>query len=116
MVDWLTDVDWGDLLVPQTSLAEIVIRGTAVYLVIFALLRFVSKRQSGALGMTGLLLVVLIADAAQNAMAADYQSLPDGLLLVAVIVGWSWVEGDGRISAIGRDQSPAHRSADRPTA
>ena len=36
------------------------------------------------------MVVVLIADAAQNAMADDYRSLPDGLLLVATIVFWSY--------------------------
>jgi uncharacterized membrane protein YcaP (DUF421 family) len=34
--------------------------------------------------------VVLIADAAQNAMADDYRSVPDGVLLVAVILFWAW--------------------------
>jgi uncharacterized membrane protein YcaP (DUF421 family) len=43
------------------------------------------------MGVTDLLVVVLIADAAQNAMAGDYQSLSDGILLVAVIVGWAVV-------------------------
>ena len=37
------------------------------------------------------LVVVLIADAAQNAMADDYASISDGLLLVAVIIGWSYL-------------------------
>jgi peptide chain release factor 2 len=33
---------------------------------------------------------VLIADAAQNGMAGDYQSVGDGVLLVATILGWSF--------------------------
>ena len=56
----------------------------------FALLRFVLKREAGTLAITDLLVVVLIADAAQNAMADDYRSVPDGLLLVATIVFWSY--------------------------
>ncbi len=55
------------------------------------LLRLVLKRESGALGVTDLLVVVLIADAAQNAMADDYRSVPDGIVLVAVIVFWAWM-------------------------
>jgi hypothetical protein len=31
-------------------------------------------------GITDLLVVVLLADAAQNALADDYRSIPDGLL------------------------------------
>lgn len=83
------DVDWARLFLPDTPLLEIVARGTAVYLGLFLLLRLVLKRQSGAVGITDLLVIVLIADAAQNAMAADYQSITDGLVLVGVIVFWS---------------------------
>ena len=55
------------------------------------LLRVVLRRESGTLGITDLLVIVLIADAAQNGMADDYTSVPYGLLLVFVIIGWSWV-------------------------
>ena len=89
-MDWLTKVDWHDMLVPDTSLLEIFIRGTLVYLALFTLLRFVLKRQRGGVGFTDLLVIVLIADAAQNAMAGDYHSVPDGLLLIGVIVGWAY--------------------------
>jgi hypothetical protein len=48
------------------------------------------KRQSSNMGVTDLLVVVLMADAAQNAMASDYKSVPDGLVLVSTIVFWSY--------------------------
>jgi len=89
-VDWLTKVDWHDMLVPDTSLLEIFIRGTLVYLSLFVLLRFVLKRQRGGVAFTDLLVIVLVADAAQNAMAGNYTSVPDGLLLILVIVGWAY--------------------------
>lgn len=84
-------VDWAKVFVPSESPLEIVVRGTLVYLGIYLLLRVVVKRQWSETGVTDLLVVVLIADAAQNAMADEYRSVPDGLLLVAVIVTWSWV-------------------------
>jgi uncharacterized membrane protein YcaP (DUF421 family) len=101
-------VDWGEVFIPQTPLLEIVVRGTIVYFAIFALLRFVLKRQSGSVGVTDLLVVVLIADAAQNAMAGTYKSVPDGILLVSTIVFWSWfidLVGD-HIPAVGRVVHP----------
>jgi uncharacterized membrane protein YcaP (DUF421 family) len=82
-------IDWRSVLVPQAPPLEIVVRGTLVYLALFLLLRLVLKRQSSGMGITDLLVVVLIADAAQNAMADDYSSVPDGVLLVAVIVFWA---------------------------
>ena len=83
------NVDWDRLLMPDTPLLEMFLRGTIVYLSLFVLLRVVLKRQSGGVGITDLLVIVLIADAAQNAMADDYHSIPDGLILVATIVFWS---------------------------
>lgn len=86
----MTGVDWTRVFIPDTPLLEIFVRGTIVYLGLFVLLRIVLKRQSGAMGVQDLLVVVLVADAAQNAMADDYHSVPDGLLLVATVVFWSY--------------------------
>ncbi len=89
-MDWLVGVDWKATFVPDTPLLEVALRGTLTYLALFALLRLILKRQSSDLGVTDVLVLVLVADAAQNAMADDYRSLPDGVLLVAVIVFWAW--------------------------
>lgn len=89
-MDELFHVDWGALFALSTPLAEIFLRGTLTYLMLFFLLRIVLKRQAGTVGITDLLVVVLIADAAQNAMAADYTSITDGFLLVATIIFWSY--------------------------
>ncbi|MES4786098.1 MAG: DUF421 domain-containing protein, partial [Nitrospiraceae bacterium] len=83
-------IDWSRIFIPDTPLFEIILRGTLVYLSIFFLLRVLLKRQAGTVGIADLLVVVLIADAAQNAMANDYHSVTDGLLLVATIVFWSY--------------------------
>ena len=85
----MLDIDWGAVFIPTTSLAEIALRGTVIYLVLFLVMRFLPRRTIGALGPSDLLVVVLIADAVQNAMAGGYQSLTEGLLLAAVIFGWA---------------------------
>jgi uncharacterized membrane protein YcaP (DUF421 family) len=90
MSEYLFTVDWEKLFIPSTPLLEIFLRGSLVYLALFLMLRFVLKRESGTLGITDLLVVVLLADAAQNAMADDYRAIPDGLLLVATIVFWAY--------------------------
>ncbi|MBE7209565.1 MAG: DUF421 domain-containing protein [Gluconacetobacter diazotrophicus] len=64
-------------------------RGTLVYLALFALLR-VTRRQSGHIGTSDVLVIVLIADAVQNAMASDYHSITEGLCLALTIFFWSW--------------------------
>jgi uncharacterized membrane protein YcaP (DUF421 family) len=70
---------------------ELVLRGTAVYWLLFLLFRFVLRRDAGSMGIADILLVVLIADASQNAMAGGYQTLADGLVLVSTIAGWNWL-------------------------
>jgi len=76
---------------PGTPLLEIIVRGSIMYVALFMLLRFILKRETGSLGITDLLVIVLIADAAQNGMAGSYQSITDGLVLVATIIGWSYL-------------------------
>ena len=71
-------------------MAEIILRGTLVYLFLFCFLRFL-RRETGVIGISDLLVVVLIADAAQNTMSSDYKSVTDGAILVATIIGWDYV-------------------------
>src|SRR3954454_18742921 len=89
-VESFLSIDWGQIFQPDTSPLEIFLRGSIVYLALFSMLRFVLRREAGTVGMSDLLVLVLIADAAQNAMAGNYNSLPDGLLLVATIIFWSF--------------------------
>ena len=84
-------MDWKAIFLPDTSLLEIILRGSLMYVALFAMLRIVLKRQTGTLGMTDLLLITLLADASQNAMAGEYKSIPDGLVLVATIIFWNYL-------------------------
>jgi uncharacterized membrane protein YcaP (DUF421 family) len=87
----MNSVDWWKLFTPDTSVLEIVVRGSIMYLALFMMLRFILRRETGSLGITDLLVIVLIADAAQNGMAGSYHTITDGLLLVATIIGWSYL-------------------------
>ena len=84
-------VDLRELFVPSQSLVELMLRGTIMYLAIFVLLRVVLKRRAQGLSTPDVLLIVMIADAAQNGMAKDYKSITEGLVLVSVILFWDWM-------------------------
>ena len=84
-------MDWKSIFLPDTSLFEIILRGSIMYIALFAMLRIVLKRQTGTLGMTDLLLITLLADASQNAMAGEYKSIPDGIVLVGTIISWNYL-------------------------
>jgi uncharacterized membrane protein YcaP (DUF421 family) len=83
------DVDWSNMLTPSGSLLEIVIRGSVVYLLLFLAMRFLPRRTIGGVGPSDLLIVVLIADAVQEAMAGKYESITEGLVLAATILFWA---------------------------
>src|SRR5512138_2203418 len=55
------------------------------------LFRFVLRRDVGSIAIADVLLLVLIADASQNAMAGGYSTVTDGFVLVATIAGWNYL-------------------------
>lgn len=81
--------DWSELFGFSVPPLELVVRGTAMYWFLFLLFRVFMRRDAGALGIADVLLIVIIADASQNAMAGEYKSVTDGMLLVATICGWN---------------------------
>jgi uncharacterized membrane protein YcaP (DUF421 family) len=86
-----SDVDWSALFTSDTPILEIIVRGSVIYISLFIMLRVILKRQAGTVGITDLLVIVLIADAAQNGMAGDYKSLPDGIILVSTLIFWNYI-------------------------
>ena len=84
------DVDLGELFGFSLPIGEIVLRGPAVYWFLFTLFRMVGRRDIGAIGLGDVLVVVIIADAAQNAMAGGYETISDGFVLIGTIVFWNW--------------------------
>ncbi|GGN02363.1 DUF421 domain-containing protein [Dyadobacter beijingensis] len=83
----LIGLNWHEMWVPTTSVLEIFIRGTVTYWTIFLLLRFF-RRGTGQFSVSDILLIILIGDAAQNAMAGQYNSITEGILLIATLVFW----------------------------
>ncbi|MEO7274502.1 MAG: YetF domain-containing protein [Vicinamibacterales bacterium] len=81
--------DWRTLFIPSNSLLELFVRGTLLYFFILAAMR-VLRRQGGSIGTADLIVVVLVADAAQNGMAGEYKSITEGVLLVGIIFLWDY--------------------------
>lgn len=82
-------LDWVGMFGISIHPVELFVRGSAVYWFLFAIFRLVLRRDVGAIGIADVLLLVLIADAAQNAMAGEYTSITEGFILVATIIGWN---------------------------
>ena len=80
-----------DLFAIHVSVPELVLRGTLVYWLLFVIFRFILRRDVGAVGIADILLLVIVADAAQNAMSGGYDTVAEGAILVSTIIGWNWL-------------------------
>jgi uncharacterized membrane protein YcaP (DUF421 family) len=83
-------LDWGELFGLSVPPLELVVRGSALYLFLLVLFRVVIKRRMGAIGMADILVLVIISDASQNAMAGEYKTITDGFILIATIIFWNY--------------------------
>lgn len=88
-MDALFNIDWRQIFSPDTSLLEMIVRGTIMYLGMFILLR-IFRRQAGSVSIADLLLIVIIADAAQNGMAGEAKSVTEALVLIGTIIFWDY--------------------------
>src|SRR5829696_2025223 len=68
---------------------EVVFSGSVTFIALLVMMRIVGQREAGGLGITDVLLVVLVAEAAAARLHGDATSVADGLLLVATILLWS---------------------------
>ncbi len=74
----------------QVPAQELILRGTVMYWFLFLMFRL-RRRDSGSIGLADVLVVVIIADAAQNAMAGEYKTISEGMVLVSTIFFWNWL-------------------------
>ncbi len=84
-------IEWNELFIPTHGILEMFARGTIMYLALFAIFRFIVQRQRSAIGIPDVLVIVLIADAAQNGFAREYRSITEGIFVVLTIVFWDFL-------------------------
>jgi uncharacterized membrane protein YcaP (DUF421 family) len=80
-----------ELFAIHVPVPELVLRGTLVYWLLFLIFRFILRRDVGSVGIADILLLVIVADAAQNAMSGGYDTFAEGAILIGTIVAWNWL-------------------------
>ena len=75
------------MLVPSVPIPEIVLRTVIVYVALLALLRLAGKRELGQMSVSDLVVILVIANAVQNALNGGDASLTGGLVAAATLVG-----------------------------
>jgi uncharacterized membrane protein YcaP (DUF421 family) len=83
-----------DLFVPGTSLVEKIVRPVAVYVFLIVILRIGGRRELGQLNAFDLVVLLTLANAVQNAIIGDDNSLIGGFIggatLVLLNLGVNW--------------------------
>jgi uncharacterized membrane protein YcaP (DUF421 family) len=74
----------------DVSALEIVARTALVYIALLAALRIAGKRELGQMTPFDLVVVLLISEAAQNAMIGGDSSVTGGLIAVGVLMGGNY--------------------------
>jgi len=100
-----------DVLVPTVPILEIVLRTVVVYVAVLVLLRFAGKRELGQMSVADLVVIIVIANAVQNAMNGGDVSLTGGIVAAATLVVVNLLVGryGSRLPIIG------HHIRDEPT-
>ena len=83
--------DWQMMFATSVPLLESVVRGTVTYLVVLLPMRLVGQREAGGIGITDVLLVVLVAQAAAPGLSGEADSITDSVVSVVTVLFWSVV-------------------------
>ena len=81
------------MLTLSVPLWEIILRTLVVYVTVLALLRLGGKRELGTMSPADLVVILIIANAVQNAMNGGDVSLIGGLISAATLVGGNLLLG-----------------------
>lgn len=88
-MDAFLSVDWDKLFSFSEPVLETIMRGSIMYWFLFSIFRFIVRRDVGAVGIADILILVIVADASQNAMSGESTSVSDGMVLVATLIAWN---------------------------
>jgi uncharacterized membrane protein YcaP (DUF421 family) len=83
--------DWHAIFAMSATPQELLLRGTVMYWFLFLVFRFILRRDTGSAGVSDILFVVLLGDAAQNGMIGEAMGVGDAVFLISVLVGWNYL-------------------------
>ena len=82
--------DWAGIFQLDTAFLELFVRGSALYFGILALMRLMPRRAGGELATMDLVFVVLIAQAAAQALG-DYSSISGAIVIIITFMAWDYL-------------------------
>ena len=83
------DLNLYEVMEFTVSPLQLFIRGTLMFWFLFLIFRLVLRRDVGSASISDFLFVVILGDAAQNAMIGEATSVSDGMALIITLVFWN---------------------------
>lgn len=87
----LFNVEMGEVIHFTVSPLQLFVRGTLMFWFLFLIFRLILRRDVGSASITDFLFVVILGDAAQNAMIGQATSVSDGMVLIITLVFWNYL-------------------------
>ena len=82
--------DWRSIFAIDVPLLELVVRGSLLYVAVFILLRTTMRRTAGQLTILDIVIILLIAGGASDAMTGGTVSVTGSFVLISTIVPWNY--------------------------
>lgn len=79
------------IILPTKPILEIVIRGSAGFLILVLLLRVIPKRNAGHISPNDMLILIIIGGMGADAIMGGSYSLGDIFMMVALVLGWGYL-------------------------
>lgn len=83
--------DWGAVFIPDGPIAELIARATAIYFLLFVLMRVGGRRLFAKLSMSDILLVLLLAVTVREAITGGFKTVGDAAILTITLLFWNRV-------------------------
>ncbi len=80
---------WIEVFAFETPLLELLTRSTILYFLILFFLRILPRRTGAELGITDIVYILIVAESAARSLG-EYQSVGDGAVVVATLMGWNY--------------------------
>lgn len=86
MTDALLSIPWREILMPELSWAEKLVRPLLVYFVLFLIFRLANKREMASATVFDFLIILMISNVVQNAMIGNDNSVLGAAAGAAILV------------------------------
>ena len=83
-------IDWRTMFAPDIPVLESFLRGTALYFIVFIIMRGTLRRTAGELTMLDFIFVLLVANGAADAMTGGAVSIANGAIIILTVVFWNY--------------------------